>query len=47
MAIALLALAGLLLGGAWSLHQQGTGRAVVGVTVALGALAAAGGVLWL
>lgn len=47
MAIALLALAGLLVGGAWALYQQGSGRAVAGMTAALGALAAAGGLLWL
>ncbi|HEX2773620.1 MAG TPA: hypothetical protein VHN18_14485 [Micromonosporaceae bacterium] len=45
--VVLIALAGLLLGGAISLHRQGAGRGVVGILAVLSALAAAGGVLWL
>jgi hypothetical protein len=45
--ILLVALAGLLLGGAISLHRQGASRGAVGVVAVLAALAAAGGVLWL
>ncbi|MFI6757779.1 hypothetical protein BDK92_1438 [Micromonospora pisi] len=47
MAPALFVLAGVLVGGAWSLHRQG---ATVGVVVFVGVLAlmaTAGGVLWL
>ncbi|WP_238007745.1 hypothetical protein KZZ52_50435 [Dactylosporangium sp. AC04546] len=46
MSIALLALAGLLLGGALSLRQQGS-KLGFGITLALAVLAAAGGLLWL
>jgi hypothetical protein len=45
--VVLIALAGLLLGGAISLHRQGAGRAAVGILAALAVLAATGGVLWL
>jgi hypothetical protein len=45
--ILLLALAGLLVGGAVSLHRQGASRVAVGVLGVLGAAAAAGGILWL
>jgi hypothetical protein len=45
--VVLIALAGLLLGGAVSLHRQGAGRGAVGVLAVLAALAAAGGALWL
>jgi len=45
--VALFALAGVLVGGAWSMHRQGAGRAVVVLMGALALLAAAGGVLWL
>ncbi|MFY1595185.1 hypothetical protein [Micromonospora sp. WMMD737] len=43
----LLILAGVLVGGAWSLHKQGAPRAAVVVTALLAALATVGGVLWL
>ncbi|MEU4567281.1 hypothetical protein [Micromonospora sp. NPDC023956] len=43
----LLILAGLLVGGAVSLHRQGASRGVVVVTGLLALLATAGGVLWL
>jgi hypothetical protein len=45
--VALMGLAGVLVGGAWSMHRQGAGR---GPVVAFGALAAvslAAGILWL
>jgi hypothetical protein len=45
--ILLIALAGLLLGGALSTYRQGAGRGVVAILALLSALAAAGGVLWL
>ena len=45
--IGLFALAGVLAGGAWSLHKQGAARAAVGVVAVLAALAVGGGVLWL
>ncbi|MGN9907100.1 hypothetical protein ACTMTJ_06020 [Phytohabitans sp. LJ34] len=45
--VALFALAGVLAGGAWSLHKQGAARAAVGVVAVLAALAAGGGLLWL
>jgi hypothetical protein len=45
--IALFALAGVLVGGAVSLHRQGAGRPALVVMSVLAALAAAGGVLWL
>lgn len=45
--VLLFALAGVLAGGAWSLHRQGAGRGAVVVTGLLAALALAGGVLWL
>ncbi|MEV0003856.1 hypothetical protein AB0H28_16410 [Micromonospora sp. NPDC050980] len=43
----LLILAGVLVGGTWSLHKQGAPRAAVLVTGLLALLATAGGVLWL
>ncbi|SCL23699.1 hypothetical protein [Micromonospora inyonensis] len=43
----LLILAGLLVGGAVSLHRQGAARGVVVVTALLALLAGVGGVLWL
>ncbi|MFR9777663.1 hypothetical protein ACL02O_16605 [Micromonospora sp. MS34] len=43
----LLILAGLLVGGAWSLYKQGASRPAVVVTGLLAALATAGGLLWL
>jgi hypothetical protein len=45
--ILLIALAGLLLGGAISMHRQGAPRGVVGVLAVLAGLAVVGGVLWL
>ncbi|HEX6075816.1 MAG TPA: hypothetical protein VFZ32_11215 [Micromonosporaceae bacterium] len=43
----LLALAGLLTGGAWSLRQQGAGPVGIWITVAFAVLALAAGVAWL
>jgi outer membrane lipopolysaccharide assembly protein LptE/RlpB len=43
----LLALAGLLTGGAWSLRQQGAAPVAFWITVFLAVLALAGGVAWL
>ncbi|SCF41707.1 hypothetical protein [Micromonospora mirobrigensis] len=43
----LLILAGLLVGGAWSLYRQGASRGAVLVTGLLAVLATAGGLLWL
>lgn len=43
----LLILAGVLVGGTWSLHKQGAPRGAVLVTALLAVLATAGGVLWL
>jgi hypothetical protein len=45
--IALMALAGVLLGGAWSMYRQGAPRGSVGLLAALAVLALVGGVLWL
>lgn len=45
--VLLFALAGVLAGGAWSLHRQGAGRAAVVVTGLLAVFALAGGILWL
>ncbi|WFE29372.1 hypothetical protein O7623_09340 [Solwaraspora sp. WMMD791] len=45
--VALFALAGVLVGGAWSLHRQGAGRGTVALAAVLAVLAAAGGVFWL
>ena len=45
--VALMALAGVLVGGAWSLYRQGAPRANVAVLGVLGAMALAGGILWL
>jgi len=45
--VALFALAGVLAGGAWSLHKQGAARGAVGLVAVLAALAAGGGLLWL
>jgi hypothetical protein len=45
--ILLFALAGVLVGGAWSMHRQGAGRGVIVLVGALALLAAVGGVLWL
>lgn len=45
--VALMGLAGVLLGGAWSLHRQDAPRGNVVVMLVLALLALAGGVLWL
>ena len=45
--VLLLGMAGLLAGGAWSMHRQGAGRGVVVVLGVLAGLAAAGGIAWL
>jgi hypothetical protein len=45
--ILLFALAGILLGGTWSLYKQGAHKGVVIVTAVLALLSAAGGVAWL
>ncbi|MEV4809988.1 hypothetical protein [Micromonospora avicenniae] len=45
--ILLLVLAGVLVGGVWSLHRQGAPRGAVLLTAVLAVLATAGGVLWL
>jgi hypothetical protein len=45
--VLLLGVAGLLVGGAVSVHRQGGSRGTVGVLGVLGVLAAAGGILWL
>ena len=43
----LLILAGVLVGGAWSLYRQGAPRGTVVITGLLAALATVAGVLWL
>ncbi|MEV4482278.1 hypothetical protein [Micromonospora coxensis] len=43
----LLILAGVLVGGTWSLHRQGASRGAVVITGLLALLATVGGVLWL
>ncbi|MFE9690008.1 hypothetical protein [Micromonospora sp. NPDC005806] len=43
----LLVLAGVLVGGTWSLYKQDASRGAVVVTGLLAALATAGGLLWL
>ncbi|MEU7933903.1 hypothetical protein [Micromonospora echinofusca] len=43
----LLILAGVLVGGVWSLHRQGAPRGAVVVTALLAVLATAAGVLWM
>jgi hypothetical protein len=45
--VALMALAGVLVGGAWSVHRQGAGRGPVVVLGALAAVSLAAGILWL
>ena len=45
--VALMGLAGVLVGGAWSMHRQGAGRGSVAVFGVLAVAALAGGVLWL
>ncbi|HTF12818.1 MAG TPA: hypothetical protein VK659_32055 [Asanoa sp.] len=45
--ILLLALAGILSGGAFSLHKQGASRGAVGFVGVLAVLSLAGGILWL
>ncbi|MFI6781759.1 hypothetical protein [Micromonospora sp. NPDC050276] len=43
----LLILAGVLVGGTWSLHRQGAPKGAVALTALLAVLATVGGVLWL
>ncbi|MDH6462465.1 cytochrome b [Micromonospora sp. A200] len=43
----LLVLAGVLVGGTWSLHKQGAPRGAVVIMALLATLATVGGVLWL
>lgn len=45
--ILLFALAGILLGGTWSLYKQGSHKAVVLVVGVMALMAAVGGVAWL
>jgi len=45
--VVMLALAGVLVGGAYSLYRQGAGKVAVSILGALGVLAGIGGVLWL
>lgn len=45
--IALFALAGVLVGGIFSMHKQGAGRAAIGIMAVLAAVAFGGGILWL
>jgi hypothetical protein len=47
MSIVLLAIAGLLLGGAWSLQRQGKPKVAVGIVGALAVLALIAGLLWM
>lgn len=47
MPIVLLALAGVLVGGAYSMHRQGASRGVVAVLGLLALVAGVGGILWL
>ncbi|MET8907039.1 hypothetical protein [Micromonospora sp. NPDC004551] len=47
LATLLLILAGVLVGGTWSLHKQGAARGAVVITGLLAVLATAGGLLWL
>ncbi|WP_435207350.1 hypothetical protein [Micromonospora sp. bgisy143] len=43
----LLILAGLLVGGVWSLYRQGASKGAVVITALLAVLATVGGLLWL
>jgi|HigsolmetaAR201D_1030396.scaffolds.fasta_scaffold36749_2 hypothetical protein len=45
--IALFALGGVLIGGAWSLYRQGAPRGALWLVAVLAVLATTGGVLWL
>lgn len=45
--VVLFGVAGILVGGAFSLHRQGAGRVAIVIMATLAAIAAAGGVLWL
>ncbi|MFX0594640.1 hypothetical protein [Melissospora conviva] len=47
LAVLLLVLGGMLVGGAFSLHRQGAARGTVVVVAVLAVLATAGGILWL
>lgn len=45
--VLLMALAGVLVGGAWSMHRQGASRVGTAVVAVLALVALAAGVLWL
>ena len=45
--VVMLGLAGVLMGGAFSLYRQGAGKVAVGIFGAFAILAGVGGVLWL
>ena len=45
--VVLFGLAGLLVGGAWTMYRQGAGRPAVVIVAVLAVLAAAGGAFWL
>lgn len=47
VSIVLLAIAGLLVGGAWSLYQQGVSKPLVALVGGLALLATLAGVMWL
>jgi hypothetical protein len=47
VSLVLFALAGVLLGGAWSMRRQGASTVLVVAMVAFGVLALAGGVAWM
>ncbi|GIG62790.1 hypothetical protein Lfu02_71620 [Longispora fulva] len=47
MSIVLLALAGILFGGAWSLQQQDRPKPVIAIVGLLGVLSLLGGILWM
>lgn len=47
LAVALVALSGILFGGVWSLYRQRASRAVIGVTLLLALLALAAGIAWM
>lgn len=45
--VVLIAVSGVLFGGAWSLRGQGASRFAIGLVAFLGVLALAGGILWM
>ncbi|WP_412542281.1 hypothetical protein R8Z50_07150 [Longispora sp. K20-0274] len=47
MSIVLLAVAGILFGGAWSLQQREASKVAVAIVGLLAVLALAGGILWM